>query len=150
LGNSQPVLEMHAHGKAGSCFRKCIHAHQRGISLGSWCSCLDQDFNNIVNMVSRKVSLARAALNDRILWPTSLGSWSPFKYASKALLHHMLCQKEETKPCQCHITAARADGKPQPMAGCLETHWRMLMWIYGHFCAGLCAKLNCVGLSIFN
>jgi len=21
-----------------------------------------------------------------------------------------------------HITAARADGKPQPMAGCLETH----------------------------
>lgn len=102
------------------------YTSQCEISLGNWCLCLS-GFIDIINMVSRKVSLARAALSGKILQPSLLGSWSPFKYAIKTLLHCMGCQKEETKPCQSAPCSYKSEGKPQPMAGCLETHWRMLM-----------------------
>lgn len=39
---------------------------------------LDQDYKNIVNVVSRKVSLTRAALSEKILQPTPLGRMEAF------------------------------------------------------------------------
>lgn len=39
---------------------------------------LEQDYKNIVNVFSRKVSLTRAALSEKILYPTPLGKMEAF------------------------------------------------------------------------
>lgn len=100
-----------------------IHSYtsQCEISLGNWCPRLS-GIINIINMVSRKVSLARAALSGKVLQPILLFKYVLLNMPSKHSDTAWAAKKRRQSLAGQHLAPARAEGKPWPMEGRLETY----------------------------